>query len=67
MVAKRFREPGDTENEIKKIEGKRKRTAKKRLEEEKAHAHTKNTEYLFKEMSKINSNNTIIEKVLQFR
>lgn len=63
MVAKRFREPGDTENEIKKMESKRKRNAKKQLEEEKAHANAKNNEYLLNEMSKINSNITITDKV----
>lgn len=60
MVAKRFREPADTEDEIKKIETKKKRNAKKELKEQKAEAHEKNSEYFFTEMSKLSAN--IIEK-----
>lgn len=60
MVAKRFREPADTEEEIKKIETKKKRNAKKELKEQKADAHAKNSEYLFTEMSKLSAN--VIDK-----
>lgn len=58
MVAKRFREPGDTEEEVSKIEAKKKRSAKKELTEQKAEAHAKNSEYLFSNMSVLSSNDT---------
>lgn len=63
MMAKRFREPGDTEEELKKIETKKKRNAKKELKEQMANAHAKNIEYIFSESSELSAPNIGKEKV----
>lgn len=49
-VAKRFREPGNTDEEIKKMEAKERRSAKKELKSQQAQAHAINIKYLVDEM-----------------
>lgn len=49
-VAKRFREPGNTDEEIKKMEAKKKRVHKKDLKAKQGQAHTSNIKYLVDEI-----------------
>lgn len=49
-VAKRFREPGNTDEEIKEMEAKKKRSVKKDLKAKQGQAHTLNINYLVDEM-----------------
>lgn len=44
-VSKRFRDPGNTDTELKKIEAKKKRSENKQLKAYKAKAHALNIEY----------------------
>lgn len=46
LVSKKFREPGNTDEELKRIESKRKRSEKKELKAHKAQAEAVNTTYL---------------------
>lgn len=50
FVSKKFREPGNTDEEIKNMESKRKRTEKGELKVKKAEAHALNMEYLINEV-----------------
>lgn len=50
FVSNKFREPGNTDEEIKKIESKQKRSEKKELMAQKSQAHALNLEYLINEM-----------------
>lgn len=50
MVAKRFREPANTDEEFKKIQSKRKKTEKKDLKTKQEEAHSMNIKYLVEEM-----------------
>lgn len=49
-VSKRFREPGNTDEEIKKMQAKKKKAEKKDLKEKQGQAHTLNIEYLVDEI-----------------
>lgn len=50
-VAKRFREPGNTDEEFKKIQAKKRRSDKKDLKSSQAKAHSMNIQYLVEEMN----------------
>lgn len=50
FVANKYREPGNTDEEIKKNELKRKRSEKKELKAQKAQAHALNIEYLINDV-----------------
>lgn len=51
FVSKKFREPGNTDVELKQMESKRKRSEKKELKARKAEAQIVNATYLINEVS----------------
>lgn len=62
IVSNKFREPGNTDEEIKKMETKRKRSEKKELKAQKAQAQALNTAYLINEMT-LHASSTHIEDI----
>lgn len=50
LVPNKFREPGNTDEEMRKMQTKQKRSEKKELKSQKAQAHTMNMDYLLDEV-----------------
>lgn len=61
-MPKRFRDPGNTDAEIKKIEAKKRRSNKKELNILKAEAQAMNVEYLIKDIQSHTSSTSIVDK-----